>query len=174
MATTVIIGTARIDESVLYKQGHLVHRWTEDVRRDLAAAIRTAAPVNKRANKSNHPTTFGGPGRPVGWLKSQIRGEGISRTARTRLQFAVNSKAGYTQAVLRGTAGGTKAGGGARRDAAGRFSRGSRSGAEFYLLPFNGPKRGAQKVTRFKGQKPNDFFSKGFNLAAQKHPALRG
>lgn len=174
MVFTVAVTTSwEYDDSVLYRPGHLIHRWTDRMEADLHRAIVLAAPINKRANKSQHPSTFGGI-TPVGHLKANIERSPIARTGTRRLDFEVVSKAAYSAAVIFGTDGGTKAGaaGTQRRDRFGRFASGERGPGEVYRLPFNGPGRGAKAVVRFRGQEPNDFFSKGYAVAKRAHAAL--
>lgn len=175
MPTKVIVTFDRVNDAQLYYPGHLIHNWSRGVRRDLHLAIVAAAPVNKRANKSKHPATYGGP-TEVGHLKANIEAEEVQRTNARGLAFRVVSKAKYTKAVLFGTHGGTKVGQNRvlrqQRNQFGQFTS-VFSDKPFYRIPFNGPGRGAKKVYKFRGQRANNFFEKGYAVAAAKHPALR-
>lgn len=171
-----------IDDKKLYRKGHLVERWRSDILHEIERAIWSAAPVNKRRNKSRHFSTFGG-FTPRGYLRSGI--EAVKTPAVGRhIEGTVVSHAEYTLAVIHGTKGGTKkTAPGTRRTAGGQFAgkapvdpRPSHlrpaHRIRFYAIPSN-PGFGYGWKQRFKGQTPNNFMATGWNRVAAKHRALK-
>lgn len=149
------ITVIRTYDEVLYNKGHLVDRWAESVAASVTRGVMSAAPVNKRKNKSKSRKTSR-PSGPPGFLKANID---TDKTRAGTRQFVLNttSRAGYTMHVIRGTLGGNR-----------------REGDKPYRLPLNSGYGGRTKILKFKGQAPNNFMIRGLDRAAISHPCLRG
>lgn len=143
----------------LYAPGHLVHRWAVRMTAEVKRGTAFAAPMNKRGRKSRAALAADG---PPGYLKSSIRAQTRREGAR-RIGSTVSSKATYAAYVALGT---------------------DTITSDSMFLPFNvgheGPTRRMSKdrMGNFKdvvsGQRPQNFFEAGLDIASRKYPSLRG
>jgi hypothetical protein len=154
MATRIVMYDWR-----LYAPGHLVHNravaWTAATK----AGTISAAPRNKRPNKSKSALAKDG---PPGYLKRSIRGV-TRRQGLRKIGATISSDASYASYVAGGT--GTII-------------------SPSMFLPFNpqhpGPDRrmSKDKMGSFRdvvsGQVANNFFERGLDIAGRRYPALRG
>lgn len=142
-------------DQVMYTPGGTVGKWGLGVGRELQRTIRNQAPLNKRPNKN--------PGAPpVGHLKSQIHRAVTTDPAAREIIMTVSSDAEYSTYVIFGTDRIFK------RNAKGQFSK-ARGGMK---LPGN---PGFPPVWRqsVRGQKANDFMSRGVRIVSLNHKSLQ-
>lgn len=136
----------------LYITGGVVERWFSRISRELEAAIKAEAPVNVRPNKN--------PGAPPrGTLRLGISVDDPQLVGPRDLQIDARSSTDYTRYVVRGTSDIIV------RDAGGRFGRAR------MLLPEQ-PGLPSRRVQKVRGQRPNDFFMRGYDRVAAIHEGL--
>lgn len=146
-------------DQVMYLPGHVVHRWAVNMTKEVKRATIFAAPFNKRKNKSRSALAKDG---PPGTLKRSISGRTQHQGGR-RIGMTISSSASYAADVALGT---------------------DTIVADSMFLPFNSPHVGPtrrmskDKLGNFKdivsGQRAQNFFEAGLDIASRKHSSLRG
>lgn len=148
-------------DEVMYLPGHVIHRWAVGMTKETKRATIFAAPINKRNNKSRAALAADG---PRGFLKSSIRGT-TSRVGKRRIGMTISSSATYAADVALGT---------------------DTIVSDNMFLPFNiGPFRGPPQRRTSKdgfgsfkdvvsGQRAQNFFEAGLDIASRRYPSLRG
>lgn len=166
MAFQYVVTTVVVTDERLYLPGGSVHRWAHQVERELVAAARIHAPVNKRVNKG-----YNSPG-PPGYLKEHISGS-VGNTSLRTFQTTISVDAPYAQAVIKGTG---RIQSRSAQGAGGRFTplrdeNGKRLGG--MVLP---PNFGIGRLLRrsVRGQRANPFLTEAFTDVSRRHSSLRG
>lgn len=147
-------------DQVMYLPGGVVHRWAVNMTAEVKRATIFAAPFNKRKNKSRSALAKDG---PPGTLKRSIRGQ-TRRSGSRRIGMTISSSASYAADVALGT---------------------DTIVSDSMFLPFNSPyqvgptrRMSKDKMGNFKdivsGQRPQNFFEAGLDIASRKHSSLRG
>lgn len=145
-------------DQVMYLPGHVIHRWAVGMTAEVKRATSFAAPINKRMNKSKSALAKDG---PRGFLKKSIRGQ-TRRSGARRIGMTISSKATYAAYVALGT---------------------DTIVSDSMFLPFNhmvprGPRPSKDGMGNFhdvvSGQRPQNFFEAGLDIASRRYPSLRG
>jgi hypothetical protein len=153
----VLVSVQMYDQR-LWDNGHLIGEWARGMATSLTLNTRAEAPINKRA--------AGTRGNLARGISSRS-----NRTGARQRRITMYSSAPYTDYVVFGT-GTIRAKSKKGMKLPGHYvGKGVNSATSKWVgMSFDGRKR--KKVV--SGQPANDFFERGMNRTAVRHPSLRG